>query len=99
MCDSQIINYASFNVSFQAVLCDLSKRPLEHRFLKKDEVIRTGESVDFVGHLVEVGEPEGSLHSPAKLNKQGTGNNAVKRRQLGHGQNGCHKVNPSFAKG
>ncbi|RDX90192.1 hypothetical protein CR513_27974, partial [Mucuna pruriens] len=80
----------------QVVLCDLSKRPLERRFLKKDEVIRPGESVYFDGHLVEVGEPQGSNHSPAKLNERGIGN---KRQQLGHGQNGCHKVNPSVAKG
>ncbi|TKY60748.1 hypothetical protein E2542_SST17847 [Spatholobus suberectus] len=83
----------------QVVLCDLSKRPLERRFLKKDEVIREGESVYFDGHLVEVGEPEGSHHSPAKSNERGTGNNVVERRQLGHEQNSCYKVNPSFAKG
>ncbi|KAL2342652.1 hypothetical protein Fmac_003937 [Flemingia macrophylla] len=82
-----------------AVLCDLSRRPLERRFLKKDEVIRAGGSVDFDGHLVEVGEREGSHHSPAKLYERGTSDNVVERRQLGHGQNGCHKVNPSFDKG
>ncbi|KAH1135705.1 hypothetical protein GLYMA_05G218900v4 [Glycine max] len=82
----------------QVVLYDLSKRPIERRFVRKDEVIREGESVYFDGHLVEVGQPEGSHHSPAKLNERGTGNN-VERRQLGHGQNGFHKVNPSFAKG
>ncbi|XP_020239546.1 uncharacterized protein LOC109818477 isoform X2 [Cajanus cajan] len=83
----------------QAVLCDLSRSPLERRFLKKDEVIRAGESIYFDGHLVEVGEPKGSHHSPTKLNEGGTNNNVVERRQLGHGQNDCHKVNPSFAKG
>ncbi|KHN16721.1 hypothetical protein glysoja_002818 [Glycine soja] len=81
------------------VLYDLSKRPLERRFLRKDEVIREGESVYFDGHLVEVGEHEGSHHSPVKLNERGTGNNVVERRQLGHGQNGFHNVCPSFAKG
>ena len=85
--------------SFQVVLYDLSKRPLERRFLRKDEVIREGESVYFDGHLVEVGEHEGSHHSPVKLNERGTGNNVVERRQLGHGQNGFHNVCPSFAKG
>ncbi|KAG4398357.1 hypothetical protein GLYMA_08G025000v4 [Glycine max] len=83
----------------QVVLYDLSKRPLERRFLRKDEVIREGESVYFDGHLVEVGEHEGSHHSPVKLNERGTGNNVVERRQLGHGQNGFHNVCPSFAKG
>ena len=82
--------------SFQVVLYDLSKRPLERRFLRKDEVIREGESVYFDGHLVEVGQPEGSHHSPAKLNERGTGNNVVERRQLGYGHNGFHKGNPSL---
>ncbi|KAK7358499.1 hypothetical protein VNO77_00428 [Canavalia gladiata] len=82
----------------QVILCDLSKRPLERRFLKKDEVIRAGESVYFDGHLVIAGEPEGSHPSPAKLKERGTSNNVVERRQLGHGQNGCHQVNPSVDK-
>ncbi|KAL5188906.1 hypothetical protein HKD37_05G014245 [Glycine soja] len=88
----------SLKTDTHVVLYDLSKRPIERRFVRKDEVIREGESVYFDGHLVEVGQPEGSHHSPAKLNERGTGNN-VERRQLGHGQNGFHKVNPSFAKG
>ncbi|KAJ1408190.1 hypothetical protein SESBI_23723 [Sesbania bispinosa] len=83
----------------QIVLYDLSKRTLERRFLKKDEVIRVGESVYFDGHLVDVGEPEGSHQSPVKLNERRTGNHVVERRQLRHGQNGHHKVNPSVAKG
>ncbi|XP_022640003.1 uncharacterized protein LOC106767578 isoform X2 [Vigna radiata var. radiata] len=80
----------------QVVLYDLSKRPLQRRFLKKDEIIMTGESVYFDGHFVEVGEPEGSHHSPAKLSEGGNGDNVERR---GHGQNGCRKVNPSSAKG
>lgn len=77
----------------------MSKRPLEHRFLKKHEVIRAGESVYFDGHLVDVGEPEGSHQSPVKLNERGTGDNVAERRQLRHGQNGCHKVYSSVGKG
>lgn len=66
---------------FQIVLFDLSKRPLERRFLKKDEVIKSGESVYFDGHLVDVGELEGSHQSPVKFNERGTGHNVVERRQ------------------
>ncbi|BAT72962.1 hypothetical protein VIGAN_01041000 [Vigna angularis var. angularis] len=80
----------------QVVLYDLNKRPLQRRFLKKDEIIMTGESVYFDGHFVEVGEPEGSHHSPAKLSEGGNGDNVERR---GHGQNGYRKVNPSSAKG
>ena len=85
--------------SFQVVLCDLNKRPLERRFLKKDEVIRAGESVYFDGHLVDVGEPVGSDQSLIKLSEGGTGNSAFERRKLRHGQNGCLKISPSVAKG
>lgn len=93
-----MIDYAFCNsvFTFQVVLYDLSKRPLQRRFLKKDEIIMTGESVYFDGHFVEVGEPEGSHHSPAKLSEGGNGDNVERR---GHGQNGCRKVNPSSAKG
>ncbi|CAJ1937221.1 unnamed protein product [Sphenostylis stenocarpa] len=80
----------------QVVLYDLSKRPLERRFLQKDEIITAGESVYFDGHFVEVGEPEGSHQSPANLNGSGNGNKVERR---GYGQDGCHKVSPSFAKG
>nr|XP_012572110.1 uncharacterized protein LOC101489105 isoform X3 [Cicer arietinum] len=84
----------------QVVLCDLSKRPLERRFLKKDEVIRAGESVYFNGHLVDVGDPEGSGQSPAKLSELGSsGDNVIERGQLRHGQKSCHKLYPSAAKG
>ncbi|ESW32185.1 hypothetical protein PHAVU_002G300700 [Phaseolus vulgaris] len=80
----------------QVVLYDLSKRPLERRFLKKDEIITRGESVHLDRYFVEVGEPEGSNHSPTKLSERRNGNNVDGR---GHGQNGCNNVNPSFAKG
>ncbi|XP_027343194.1 uncharacterized protein LOC113855761 [Abrus precatorius] len=82
----------------QVVLCDLNKKPLERRFLKKDEIVRAGELVYFDGHLVEVGEPEGSHHSPAKL-KEGCNGNDVFERKQEHGHNGCHKVKPSVAEG
>ncbi|XP_019446487.1 PREDICTED: uncharacterized protein LOC109349892 isoform X7 [Lupinus angustifolius] len=82
----------------QVVLYDLSKRPLERRFLKKDEVIRAGESVRFDGHLVDVGEPEGSHQSPVKLNEQDTGNRVIERRKLRQGLNNHLKVFPSIAR-
>ncbi|KAK7318078.1 hypothetical protein RJT34_02776 [Clitoria ternatea] len=82
----------------QVVLCDLGKRPLDRRFLKKNEVIRAGESIYFDGHLVEVGEPEGSQHSSVKLNERVISNNVVERRQIKQRQSGCHKANSSVAK-
>ncbi|WJX48151.1 hypothetical protein P8452_34756 [Trifolium repens] len=84
----------------QVILYDLSKRPLERRFLKKDEVIRAGELLYFAGHLVDVGEPEGSHQSPVKSSERGTGGeNVVEKRQLRHGERVRHKIYPSIAKG
>ncbi|WJX54100.1 hypothetical protein P8452_40022 [Trifolium repens] len=84
----------------QVILYDLSKRPLEHRFLKKDEVIRAGELLYFAGHLVDVGEPEGSHQSPVKSSERVTGGeNVVEKGQLRHGEKARHKLYPSIAKG
>lgn len=41
------------------MLFDATRKLLDTRFLKKDEVIRSGESFAFSAHLVDVGEPEG----------------------------------------
>ncbi|MED6145888.1 hypothetical protein PIB30_029373 [Stylosanthes scabra] len=82
----------------QVALYDLSKRLLERRFLKKDEIVKSGESLKFDGHLVEVGELEGSHESP-KNEQETDSNTSVQRRILRHGQNGLFKVNPSVSKG
>lgn len=52
---------------YQILLYDLNRRLLDSRFLRKDEVIISGESVTFAGHLVDVGECEGD----SKLNLEG----------------------------
>ncbi|KAI3835588.1 hypothetical protein MKW98_027500 [Papaver atlanticum] len=44
----------------QVLLYDSRKMLLDSKFLKKDEVVRSGETMVFDGHLVEVGDPEGS---------------------------------------
>lgn len=38
------------------MLYDESWKLLESRFLKKGEEVRSGETIDFHGHLVEIGE-------------------------------------------
>ncbi|GLU06657.1 hypothetical protein SLE2022_236640 [Rubroshorea leprosula] len=50
----------------QIMLYDASKKLLNSRFLKKDEVIRSGESIAFDAHLVDIGEPEGNHHQDLK---------------------------------
>ncbi|EYU22094.1 hypothetical protein MIMGU_mgv1a025050mg [Erythranthe guttata] len=47
----------------QVKLYDINKRHLDSRFLKKDEIVRSGESLPFEGYLVEIGEEEGD-HKP-----------------------------------
>ncbi|XP_024628103.1 uncharacterized protein [Medicago truncatula] len=83
----------------QVILYDLSKRPLERRFLKKDEVIKAGSLVYFAGHLVDVGEPEGSHQSPVKLSELGSGGENVVKTQQRHVQKVCRELHPSTAKG
>ncbi|CAK8579365.1 unnamed protein product [Lathyrus sativus] len=83
----------------QVILYDLSKRPLERRFLKKDEVIEAGSMVYFAGHLVDVGEPEGSHQSPVKFSERGTGGENVEKRQQRHGKKVCRELHPSTARG
>ncbi|KAF7828115.1 uncharacterized protein G2W53_019279 [Senna tora] len=83
----------------QVVLCDLSKTPVERRFLKKDEVIRPGQSLYFDGHLVDVGEPEGSHQSPINLDEESPDNNVLQRRQISQGRNGSLGANSFVVKG
>lgn len=39
---------------------DTNRRHLDSRFLKKDEIVCSGESLAFEGHLVEIEEQEGN---------------------------------------
>lgn len=49
---------------------DINRRHLDGRFLKRDEIVSSGESLLLDGHLVEVGEQE-KCKSPTDLNIQG----------------------------
>ncbi|KAL0016046.1 hypothetical protein SO802_003115 [Lithocarpus litseifolius] len=77
----------------QVILFDASRKLLDSRFLKKDEVIRSGESVAFDGHLVEVGELDGDHKPLMDLNVQGNNLNVVKKNGLMHGQENCINLN------
>ncbi|XP_027081831.1 uncharacterized protein [Coffea arabica] len=52
----------------QVLLYDETRRLLESRFLKKDEIIRSGESIAFDGHLVDIGECEEDHKPPIDSN-------------------------------
>ncbi|XP_021894809.1 uncharacterized protein LOC110812357 isoform X5 [Carica papaya] len=55
----------------QVTLFDASRKQLDSRFLKKDEVIESGISITLDGHLVEVGEYEANLVQGNNLNISG----------------------------
>jgi hypothetical protein len=91
-----------FRVPFQVLLYDADRKLLDSRFLKKDEVIRSGESIAFNAHLIEIGEPEGNNKSPADLihlNAQGNKGNINRKSGLMHGQQDSHKDRKSVVKG
>ena len=45
---------------FQVMLFDTSRKLLDSRFLKKDDVIKSGESIAFDSYLIDIGKQHGS---------------------------------------
>lgn len=76
----------SFLGSIQVMLFDASRKLLNSRFLKKDEVLRSGESIAFDAHLVEIGEHDGELKPFTDLNVQGDNRNVAKETGTMHRQ-------------
>ncbi|XP_040986379.1 uncharacterized protein LOC121234499 [Juglans microcarpa x Juglans regia] len=70
----------------QVMLFDESRKLLNSRFLKKDEVIRSGESIAFDSHLVEIGEHEEDRKPQIDLSAQGNNCNVVKETRTLHGK-------------
>lgn len=81
------------------MLFDASRKLLDSRFLKKDEVIRSGESVAFDGHLVEVGELDGDHKPLMDMNVQGNNLNVVKKNGIMHGEENCINLNKPVGQG
>lgn len=84
--------YSLFWVCVQVMLYDASKKLLDSRFLKKDEVIRSGESLTFDAHLVDVGEPEGNHKPVMGLNVQGINCKEVGESGILHGEQNNSKT-------
>ena len=81
------------------MLFDASKKLLNSRFLKKDEVMRSGESIAFDAHLVEIGEPDGELKPFTDLNVQRDNCNGAKETGTMHRQENCVDVSKHVEKG
>lgn len=60
------------------MLYDAAKRLLDSKFLKRNEIIMSGESITFDGFLVEIGEMEGSHKPPLDSKFQGRNINGGK---------------------
>lgn len=86
------------SLGMQIMLYDASKRQLDCRFLKKDEIISSGESISFDAHLVDIGEPGGENQLLEDLNIQGNNSNDASKPGTMHGQPNGIKDNKSVAK-
>lgn len=73
-------------VIIQVTLYDTGRRLLDSRFLKKDEVIGSGESLALDGHLVDIGEPEGDHRPPEELKVPGRNCTAGSKTGFTHGR-------------
>ena len=79
------------------LLFDETRKLLETRFLKKDEVIGSGESFAFNAHLVDIGEPEGN-EAQADLKFQAKGFHGQKSWKL-HREDDCIMIDDFEVKG
>ncbi|KAL3619514.1 hypothetical protein CASFOL_037084 [Castilleja foliolosa] len=66
----------------QVKLYDTNRRQLDGKFLKKDEIVCSGESLAFEGHLVEIGELEGDHKPVIDSTHQGKNCNTVGKSDM-----------------
>ncbi|KAK2985538.1 hypothetical protein RJ640_015863 [Escallonia rubra] len=57
--------------SHKVVLYDDSEKLLDSRFVKMDDVVRSGETLTFGAYLFDIGDPEGEQKPKPNLNLQG----------------------------
>ena len=82
----------------QVMLYDANKNLLNSRFLKKDEVIKSGETLTFDAHLVDVGEPEGNHEPVMGLNVQERSCNEVGKMVKPHGEQNNSKASEAVVR-
>ncbi|KAL6280633.1 hypothetical protein ACE6H2_017514 [Prunus campanulata] len=70
----------------QIILLDESRNQLDSRFLKKDEVLASGESIGFSAHLVEIGECEEDNKPGKNLHFKENKRNVVREAGVKHEQ-------------
>ncbi|XVF29806.1 hypothetical protein REPUB_Repub16aG0002800 [Reevesia pubescens] len=83
----------------QIMLYDGSKKLINSRFLKKDEVIQSGESIAFDAHLVDIGEAEGNNQDPVNSDVGVSNYDVAGKTGMMHGVQNFLKTHKSFLKG
>ncbi|MBA0798175.1 hypothetical protein Gohar_008791 [Gossypium harknessii] len=81
------------------MLYDGSKKLINTRFLNKDEVIQSGESITFDAHLVNIGEAEGNHPGLMDSDAQVSNYNAAGKTEMIHRVQNRLKTHKSFLKG
>jgi hypothetical protein len=66
---------------FQVRLFDANRNLLDSRFLKKDDVMKPGESISFDTYLVDISEDQGS-HTPDSIVKEGNCTNVQRLQKI-----------------
>ncbi|GMI78585.1 hypothetical protein HRI_001527800 [Hibiscus trionum] len=83
----------------QIMLYDESKKQINSRFLKKDEVIQSGESIVFDAHLVNIGDAEGNHPNLTNSDAHVSNCNVAGKTEMIHRVQHCLKTKKSFLKG
>ncbi|KAL6523544.1 hypothetical protein OROGR_017147 [Orobanche gracilis] len=91
---------AAIELSFylnEVKLYDTNRRHLNGRFLKKDEIVSSGESLVLDGHLVEIGEQEEDHKPPTDLKVQGRNCRVAEKSDMidYHARISCNKKSPA----
>lgn len=74
------------------MLFDENRKLLDSRFIKKDETVKSRESIAFDAHLVEIGECEKDHRPPKTPLNPGSSSGEGGTRVL-HGQKSCFSEN------
>ncbi|CAK9174837.1 unnamed protein product [Ilex paraguariensis] len=95
--DSHVVGPFSTTGGIMIMLYDATRTLLDSRFLKKDEIIRSGESLAFDAHLVDIGETEEIHKAPMGLkaperNCRVVGNRGTLHEQEDEAHNGSPVV-------
>ncbi|KAL9691111.1 hypothetical protein QQ045_011529 [Rhodiola kirilowii] len=81
-----------FHWPFQVMLFDSRRNLLDSRFLKSGELVKSGGSLSFDGHMVDIGEPEANKPQDDNVVKV---SNSVKERLNYHRLHKSPEANPT----